>query len=82
MIIDSVLTSSDIHSPVWKKIEVWAESRLVAYHKKLEIKADMEETSSLRGSIKELRSLLQLGKPVVPPHVSDTANDSIPSVIF
>ena len=82
MIIEPVLASSDIHSPTWKKIEMWAESRLAACHKKLEIKADMEETSSLRGSIKELRSLLQLGKTVVPPQGIDTANESAHSALF
>jgi hypothetical protein len=80
--IDSVLTVSGIQSPAWKKIEVWAESRVAAHHKKLELNVGIEDTSTLRGSIKELRNLLQLGKSVAPPHVSDTANESIPSVIF
>ena len=67
------LNDLDKNSAVWLKLEQYLTARLQMLRERNDKNKNEVETAILRGSIKEVKNFISLGKPVMLPESDDPA---------
>ena len=60
------LTTNELHSPLWDKLQTHLNERITALQRQLEADVDQNKTTNLRGRITAFRELLALANPATP----------------
>lgn len=71
MIENFKLTTAELNSPLWMRLERYLTARLVSHRRRNDGNLSPDETAKLRGRIAENLSLLALGKPETPAPMAD-----------
>jgi hypothetical protein len=68
---DFKLTATERHSATWTRVKAHLEERLDEHRRRNDGNLSFDETTKLRGQIKELQYLLAVGTPDEPAPMAD-----------